>query len=311
MAEQVVIEQLEFQGRCGVTEAERLVPQPIRVDVVLDYPPGAIGTIARQDDIGEAVDYAAVAQRVIESGTARPFHLLETFAHELAQDLMREFAVERVRLWVRKGGATVKGVEGSVGVRVDRRRSTSAGPRPAAFLRQGLRVLPRGRVLDVAAGAGRNALYLAGLGFSVHAVDRDPAALATLAAEAGRQRPARITTERLDLEADGHSPPDLGCEAYEGVIVFFYLHRPLFPSLLRALKPGGVMIYETFLIDNHLRYHHPRRREFCLEHNELLALTRGLRVLHYDEGDRAAEGGEGTACTARLIGEKDPAGGAP
>ncbi len=54
-----------------------------------------------------------------------------------------------------------------------------------------------------------------------------------------------------------------------------------------ALKPGGVLLYETFLIDQHLRTGHPQRREYCLEHNELLHLFSGLRVLFYHEGQDA------------------------
>ena len=68
------------------------------------------------------------------------------------------------------------------------------------------------------------------------------------------------------------------------VTVFFYLQRDLFPQIMRALKTGGLLVYETFLIDNHERFSHPRRREFCLGHNELLSLCHELRVLAYREG---------------------------
>jgi hypothetical protein len=67
-------------------------------------------------------------------------------------------------------------------------------------------------------------------------------------------------------------------------------------------------VYETFLIENHLRNQHPRRKEFCLAGNELLRLTSGLRVLHYDERGRrdgGAHGGEGVTYTARLLAQRD------
>jgi hypothetical protein len=86
--------------------------------------------------------------------------------------------------------------------------------------------------------------------------------------------------------------------------VFFYLHRSLFPAILSALKPGGVLIYETFLIDNHLQHQHPRRKEFCLGHNELLRLTSGLRVFHYDEGEHAGGHGADSSFTAQMIASK-------
>jgi hypothetical protein len=94
-------------------------------------------------------------------------------------------------------------------------------------------------------------------------------------------------------------------ERYDGVLVFFYLYRPLFPAIIKALKPGGVLVYETFLIDNHDHYHHPRRKEFCLEHNELLRLTQGLRVLHYEEGQHQGTEENEQPFTARLVARKE------
>lgn len=310
VADQLIIEHLEFQGHCGVTEAERLVPQPIAVDLVVDYPEQAVAAIAGRDDLAEAVDYGLIAQRLIEVGTSQAFHLLETLADRLAAMVLSEFPVTRARVWIRKVGAAVKGVEGSVGVRIDRTRPlTRSSPEAAPFLVQALPLLPRGRVLDLASGAGRNALYLARRGFPVHAIDIDAQALSALATEARRHGLAPVTTQLLDLESDPHQPPDLGRDVYDVVMVFFYLHRPVVPLLRRALKPGGVLVYETFLIDNHLQHNHPRRRAFCLAHNELLALAEGLRVLHYDEGERRPDGDGPRIFTARLIGRREHAGG--
>ena len=67
------------------------------------------------------------------------------------------------------------------------------------------------------------------------------------------------------------------------------------PQIVQALKPGGILVYETFLIDNHERFNHPRRREFCLNHNELLSLFGELRVLAYREGASAPDKGPFTA----------------
>ena len=65
-----------------------------------------------------------------------------------------------------------------------------------------------------------------------------------------------------------------------------------------------MLIYETFLIDNHHQFQHPRRKEFCLEHNELLHLTHDLRVLYYEEGQHEDHTGPQQTFTARLVAQK-------
>ena len=165
-------------------------------------------------------------------------------------------------------------------------------------------MIPKGKVLDVAAGEGRHALCLASQGYEVIGLDRNGEALATLTRKAGEHHLSNLSTWNTDLEKDPTAPPSLGNQEYDGIMVFFYLFRPLFPSLLQALKPGGVLIYETFLIDNHVRHQHPRRKEFCLAHNELLHLTHPLRVLHYGEGPSPSPLHHEPAITARLVAQK-------
>jgi hypothetical protein len=65
-----------------------------------------------------------------------------------------------------------------------------------------------------------------------------------------------------------------------------------------------MLIYETFLIDNHMQYQHPRRKEFCLMHNELLRLVPGFRILHYEEGRREEGLDSERVFTARLVAQK-------
>ena len=176
---------------------------------------------------------------------------------------------------------------------------------PAQFLEEFLPLLPKGRALDVAAGSGRNALYLAEHGFSVHAIDRDQEALRSLQATARKRRLPQVTTEVVDLEGslfpDAAFPP----ATYDVVVVFFYLFRPLFPAFLRTLKPGGMLVYETFLLENYLRYSRPRRADFCLAAQELRTLASGLQVLHYDEGERVAKNGWPSIYTSRLLVRKN------
>jgi SAM-dependent methyltransferase len=131
-----------------------------------------------------------------------------------------------------------------------------------------------GRVLDLACGHGRHTRLLAGLGLSVTAVDRDEHALASMDGTAG------VEVVRADLENDAW--PFDG-QAFAGVIVSNYLHRPLLPRLVQALAPGGVLIYETFAVGNE-RYGRPANPKFLLKPGELLQLAYAhLRIVAYED----------------------------
>lgn len=131
-----------------------------------------------------------------------------------------------------------------------------------------------GAVLDVACGGGRHARFFAGRNHAVDAVDRDAAALATLQPVPG------INTLCADIES---GPWPCAGRAYAGVIVTHYLYRPLLPTLLSALAPGGALIYETFASGNE-RFGRPSNPDFLLQHGELLELVRGrLRVIAYED----------------------------
>lgn len=133
-----------------------------------------------------------------------------------------------------------------------------------------------GRVLDLACGSGRHVRWLSGQGLAVLAVDRDPAALA------GLERLAGVETACHDLEQGGWP---LGEERFAAIVVTRYLHRPLMPRLARALAPGGLLIYETFMHGNG-RYGRPSRDEFLLAPGELLAFAQAqqLQVLASQQG---------------------------
>jgi SAM-dependent methyltransferase len=155
--------------------------------------------------------------------------------------------------------------------------------KPAAWLVENLDVLPRGGVvLDVACGSGRHALFLAERGWRVHAVDRDADALAELGRVARVGPVGEISTECIDLESAGN--PSLGDGLYDAVIVFNYLHRPLMPAIVNAIRPGGVLIYETFTVGQAHRGR-PRNPDFLLRDGELPALVAPLRLLRAREGD--------------------------
>ena len=179
-------------------------------------------------------------------------------------------------------------------------------PTPSLFLTQQFQLhrLPKGKALDVAAGSGRNALYLASHGFQVNAIDRDEQAMAQLAVTAKQRNLLNLTVQTVDLERKTEERPEFPKQEYDVIVVCFYLNRALFPALIDSLKPNGVLIYETFTIDNYLRHHHPRRWEFCLAHNELLRLTSTLRVVSYDEGEHDSSHGPGSVFTARLVAQQ-------
>jgi dihydroneopterin aldolase len=305
MARKIIIERLEFQGSCGVTQEERRRRQPLAVDLELECQTEPTST---SDDIHHTVDYEKVANRVIEVGAKEICALLETLAERLLTVLFSEFPIERVKIWVRKLAPPLIHTTGSVGVQVERSRLShhiqDAGPFPARFLTEQLHRLPKGKALDVAAGSGRNALYLADHGFHIDALDRDEQAMTQLAATAKQRHLPNLTARTVDLERATDERPEFPKQQYDVIVVFFYLHRPLFPSLIESLKPNGVLIYETFIIDNYLRHHYPRRWEFCLARNELLRLTSTLRVLSYDEGEHNGSDECGSAFTAQLVAQQ-------
>lgn len=141
---------------------------------------------------------------------------------------------------------------------------------PSTWLTLNRHLLPAtGDALDLACGRGRHALWLAQQGFRTQAVDRDGAALDALIDEAAA-RGLTIGTRVLDLESGGVVPAD----AFDVIVVVHYLHRPLFPQLLAALRPGGVLVYETFTTAQAVRGK-PSNPAFLLQPGELVARVTG------------------------------------
>ena len=138
-------------------------------------------------------------------------------------------------------------------------------------------IAPGTRVLDLACGHGRHALFFAARGAKVLAVDRDPVALATIPAM------PHIETRTLDLEQGAW--PFTG-ERFGAIVVVNYLHRPLFAQLRMSLADDGVLLYETFAMGNEA-FGPPRNPNFLLRRDELLAvaaLAPALTVIAFEQG---------------------------
>lgn len=150
---------------------------------------------------------------------------------------------------------------------------------PTDFVRAQLpllkQLLPgRPAAIDIATGTGRNAVYLAKQGFEVTAVDVSPVGLQLARRLAGDQD-AEVDFLEADLEST-----HLEVARYDLVLNSHYLQRTLFPRLVAALKPGGILAFETFCRSTP---QHPMKPEFLLAPNELLKAFSGLKILFYEE----------------------------
>ncbi|MDZ4247272.1 MAG: class I SAM-dependent methyltransferase, partial [Dehalococcoidia bacterium] len=123
--------------------------------------------------------------------------------------------------------------------------------------------MPPGRILDIAMGRGRDALYLAKKGFSVEGVDISAEAVGE-AVERSLRAGFPIKGTVADLEKGYPIQP----ETYEVIICFHYLQRSLFPEIKSGLKKGGVVVYETFTLEQR-RFGKPRNPDFLLRKGEL------------------------------------------
>ena len=143
---------------------------------------------------------------------------------------------------------------------------------PSPLLVEVADMLIAGRALDLACGAGRNAIYLAQLGWRVTAVDASSAAIRLLRAKAPAidARVANLETGEFKIEP----------HAYDLICDFHYLQRDLFPAIRNGVRPGG-----TFVGAIHLAG--AGRRTFVLNPGELRNEFAGWKILYYSEAAEA------------------------
>jgi tellurite methyltransferase len=151
---------------------------------------------------------------------------------------------------------------------------------PNVFLVEALQEIRRanpartGRAIDVACGTGRDAVFLAGEGYDVLAVDLLPDATQR-AAELAARSGVSLATKVFDLEASASVPQG----PFQLVTVFRYLHRPLFAALREATAPGGYVVYETFHERNLETGLRPRSPDHLLHTGELAAQFPDFEIL--------------------------------
>ena len=179
-----------------------------------------------------------------------------------------------------------------------RYRDAAAPGSPARVLADNLHLLPAaGAALDLACGLGANALLLAERGLTVSAWDISPVAITRLQALAD-ERGVEVQAEARDVL---RQPPAPG--SFDVIVVSHFLERALAPALMAALRPGGLLFYQTFTREG-AGSRGPSNPAFRLGPNELLQLFTGLRLVLYREEGDIGDPAAGARGEALLIGQR-------
>lgn len=175
-----------------------------------------------------------------------------------------------------------------------------AWPAPSQVLQDNLHLLPaQGEALDLACGLGANALLLAAGGLETHAWDISPVAIERLQGQAAVTG-LEISTQVRDVVRNPPQP-----ESMDVIVVSRFLERSLFPSFIEALRPNGLLFYQTFIRDK-VHDRGPSRPDYLLAPNELLQLSATLQILVYREEGCIGDVVKGFRDEAMLVGMKLP-----
>jgi tellurite methyltransferase len=166
-------------------------------------------------------------------------------------------------------------------------------PTPSPFLIEHIDLFPKGKALDLAMGGGRNAIYLAEQGYETDGVDISPQ-FVKIATKRAKQKGVLLNARVADLEDDFKIKENY----YDLIICFNYLQRNLIPHIKTGLRKDGMIVYETYTIDQ-IQFGKPKNPDHLLEQNELLDMFRDFRCLYYREGVL-----EEQRAIARIIAEK-------
>jgi tellurite methyltransferase len=136
-------------------------------------------------------------------------------------------------------------------------------------------------VLDLACGSGRNGRLLVHKGIPVTFADRDKTQLDQLAVELVNES---VLTDfwQVDFELPDGEP--LADKCFDSILVFNYLHRPLLPAIRAAIRPGGLIFYETFTLAQDA-FGRPNNPDYLLQADELQTMFNDWQILHKFEGE--------------------------
>jgi len=177
--------------------------------------------------------------------------------------------------------------------------ASQTAPEAAMVLSANQHLLPqRGCALDLACGRGGNALLLARHGLQTEAWDIAEAALSQLQQQAADEG-LTLRTRPIDLDSE-----PLPQAAFEVICVSGFLKRPLCPAISAALKPGGVLFYQTFTQRRASDVSGPSNPEFLLAPGELRQLFDDLELLVYREEADAGDLTQGLRNQAALVARK-------
>ena len=155
------------------------------------------------------------------------------------------------------------------------------GIEPIPFLKDNINLLPKNKALDLAMGEGRNGVYLATQGFDVLGLDISPIGL-NKAKQRANHLNTKIETRVVDLENY-----QLEKNSYDLVICTYYMNRGLFGQIKDSLRPGGMVLIETFNTD-FLKYSRFPQK-YLLKRNELLEIFKEFKIIRYQAYDDGKE----------------------
>ena len=163
---------------------------------------------------------------------------------------------------------------------------------PSGIVTKNYALSRKGKALDIAAGTGRNAIFLAKHGFSVEAIDISDEGLRRFRGLSPDLHPLCADLDTFDIPAD----------RYALILNIRFLNRRLFPLIIGGLAPGGVLIFESYLEKPEKNTGGPTCRDYLLRENELLHSFLSLKILFYREGNMPGHENHGTV--ASLVAKK-------
>lgn len=160
-------------------------------------------------------------------------------------------------------------------------------------------LLPKkGKALDLACGRAGNAIFLAKKGFDVDAIDISTVVLEQVQHYANQQNLSIHCIEQ-DIEADGLESREY--KKYDVIVVSYFLNRQLFPQIIKALKPNGLLFYQTWSQENVDDAKGPKNPAFRLTAGELLRCCSELQILYYSENGVIGDISQGIRNEALII----------